>query len=397
MSIRRAVLAVGVVLAACGDAAKEIASDVVVTDSAGVTIVTSGGIDRPLPWTLTELVQIGGEDEGPGSFTRASLYNVGVDGRDQIHVLDGEAMQLHRFSATGEPLGSVGRAGGGPGEFGRPFGLGVSADGRRTVFDFGKQAFSHWAADDALLAEVKWSTGGARFPTGLLRRQGDTLLLVTQGGDSLMLQYTLLSIVGADTAELVSMSHPRPQMQQFACVVFALPPLFSPSLKFGVGAGQVAVTSDAAYVVELFTAGGRRSVRRDIAPTVPVPADAKRLYPDGMTTRFDRDDGGEGNCTASAEEVAAKAGLAPFIPLVQDVTLAPDGTLWVQRRTFVGESAATDVFDATGRYLGTMSNRALPLGFLSGDRVLFAVEDAESGITRIGVFQLTRNPESGTT
>jgi hypothetical protein len=115
-----------------------------------------------------------------------------------------------------------------------------------------------------------------------------------------------------------------------------------------------------------------------------------------MTIRFSGG-GDNGSCTTPAEEVAEKAGLAPFIPLVKEVAVAPDGTLWVQRMTFVGEPAATDVFNAEGRYLGTMAGRALPLGFLSGDRVLFAVEDAESGITRIGVYQLTRNPESGTT
>lgn len=396
MSIRRVLLPSCVLLAACGGAGEGPLSDVVVTDSAGVTIVTSSGTDRPLPWTLTELARIGGEDEGPGSFTRVNPFTVGADGLDRISVLDAEAMQLHRFSATGEPLGSVGRKGGGPGEFTMPFGLGVSADGRRAVFDFGKVAVLQWDADDALLTEEKWPTGAGRFPDGRIRLLGDTMLLATRGGDSLMQRNALTSIVGVDTVDLVTMSSPRPKMQQFRCVAFSMAPLFSPSLRFGAGAGRIAVTREAAYVVELFTAEGRRSVRRDIAPTVPVPADAVRLYPAGMTINFSGD-GDEGSCTTPAEEVAEKAGLAPFIPLVHDVAVAPDGTLWVQRRTFEGEPAATDVFDATGRYLGTMADRAIPLGFLSGDRVLFAVEDAESGITRIGVFQLSRTLESGTT
>jgi hypothetical protein len=369
---------------------------VVVTDSAGVTILTSSGTDRPLPWTLTELALIGGEDEGPGSFTSATLFNVGVDSLDRISVLDDEAMQLHRFSASGETLGSVGRAGGGPGEFARPFALGVNQDGRRAVFDFGKRALLEWGGDDSLLSEVKWPLGASRYPTGVVGWLGDTLLLLTQGGDSLVQDLALTSIFGSDTVNLASLSRPRPTMQQFTCVAFSMAPLFSPSLQFNVGAGQIAVTREAAYVVDLFTAGGRRSIRRDITPTVPAPADARRLYPEGMTIRFSGG-GDNGSCTTPAEEVAEKAGLAPFIPLVKEVAVAPDGTLWVQRMTFVGEPAATDVFNAEGRYLGTMAGRALPLGFLSGDRVLFAVEDAESGITRIGVYQLTRNPESGTT
>jgi hypothetical protein len=111
-----------------------------------------------------------------------------------------------------------------------------------------------------------------------------------------------------------------------------------------------------------------------------------------MTVRFGGG-GAEGGCTTPAEEVAEKAGLAAQIPLVQDVAIGRDGTLWVQRQTFEGETPSTDVFDAEGHYLGTVVGRQVPLGFLSGDRVLFGVTDAESGVTRIGVFQVTRTQE----
>jgi hypothetical protein len=111
-----------------------------------------------------------------------------------------------------------------------------------------------------------------------------------------------------------------------------------------------------------------------------------------MTVRFGGG-GADGGCTTPAEEVAEKAGLAAQIPLVRDVAIGRDGTLWVQRQTFEGETPLTDVFDAAGRYLGTLTGRQVPLGFLSGDRVLFGVTDDESGVTRIGVFQVTRTQE----
>jgi hypothetical protein len=316
-----------------------------------------------------------------------------VDAADRIHVLDRDAMQVHTFSSDGTPMGSVGRQGGGPGEFTFPSGLGVGEDGRRSVFDHGKRAVITWGADGSLLEETRWPAEGDRAPAGSLRIVGDALLMVTQSNDSLLEHHFLTSITTGDTVDLVSMSRPLPKMQQFSCVGMMLPPLFTPTLRFGVGAGQVAVTREAAYVVDVFGPAGPRSVRRNIIPTVPVPTDAQRLYPGGMTVRFGGG-GAEGGCTTPAEEVAEKAGLAAQIPLVRDVAIGRDGTLWVQRQTFEGEPPSTDVFDAEGRYLGTLSGRSVPLGFLSNDRVLFGVTDPDTGVTRIGVFQLTRTVES---
>jgi hypothetical protein len=388
-------LLIAFVVVACGAPVEEPASDdVVVRDSAGVSIVTSGAVDRPLPWTFTEIASIGGDDEGPGAFTRAMPGNVGVDGADRIHVLDYDALQLHTFTADGAPVGSVGRQGGGPGEFSDPFVLGVSEAGHRAVFDFGKQAFIRWSAEGEVLPEAKWPMSGRRAPGGsILRLAGDAVLMVTQSSDSLLQHYFLTSFSTGDTADIVSMSRPAAKMQQFSCVGMMLPPLFTPSLRFGVGAGQVAVTREAAYVVDVFGPTGQRSIRRPINPAVPVPSDARRLYPEGMTVRFGGG-GADGGCTTPAEEVAEKAGLAARIPLLQDVAIGRDGTLWVQRQTFEGETPLTDVFDAEGRYLGTLSGRSVPLGFLSNDRVLFGVTDPDTGVTRIGVFQLTRTVES---
>jgi hypothetical protein len=54
-----------------------------------------------------------------------------------------------------------------------------------------------------------------------------------------------------------------------------------------------------------------------------------------------------------------------------------------------------DVFDRAGAYLGTMTGRGIPLGFLGGDRVLLPVEDRETGVIRIGVYRMTREGAEG--
>lgn len=53
-----------------------------------------------------------------------------------------------------------------------------------------------------------------------------------------------------------------------------------------------------------------------------------------------------------------------------------------------GEPAVTDVFDEAGAYLGTAHGMGLPLGWLGDDRVLFAIENDETGVSVIGIFRI---------
>lgn len=100
--------------------------------------------------------------------------------------------------------------------------------------------------------------------------------------------------------------------------------------------------------------------------------------------------GGGRSCVTPSTEVAEKLGIAPTIPLVKYVVVAPDGGLWVQRYTFEGETPAVDVFDAEGRYLGTVTGRPAPLGFLGNDLVLFPIDNADDGTSIVGIYRITR-------
>ena len=69
-------------------------------------------------------------------------------------------------------------------------------------------------------------------------------------------------------------------------------------------------------------------------------------------------------------------------------------TLWVDRHAFPGEPAVTDVFDEAGAYLGTVHGMGLPLGWLGDDRVLFAIENDETGVSVIGLFRISEGASS---
>lgn len=89
-------------------------------DSAGVEILIqpAEALDRPLPWTIDAepLVRIGTEagDEHAEFFI---VDAVAVLGTDQIAVLNAGTSEVRFFDMAGRHVGSVGRAGSGPGEF----------------------------------------------------------------------------------------------------------------------------------------------------------------------------------------------------------------------------------------------------------------------------------------
>jgi hypothetical protein len=383
---RPALLIVALLLVACGDAQQRSLSTT--TDSAGVAIVVGPAADSALPWSLTEVRRIGGADTGVASFTEFSTSSVATDGRSMIAVLDWSGTnRIQLFDSSGTWLRSIGAKGGGPGEIQSPSGITMDPDGRLLAFDYEKMALVRWAADGAPAGETKWNSERS-YPWGVPHMIGDTMLVVVQVSDSVQRVIRLERRVPGGTVAIDSSMGPSPKMVMLSCVGLALPPLFTGELAWNMGSNLIATTTQSRYVVDI-REGGRlvRSIRRAITPVAATNADAARLYPEGMKVRF----GGGRECVTPSSEVAEKIGVAATIPLVKTVAVAPDGTLWVQRYTFEGETPSVDVFDRDGRYLGTVAGKPLPLGFLGDELVLFPIENADDGTRVIGVYRITRS------
>jgi 6-bladed beta-propeller len=386
-SARRAVVVVAAGLVACGGDASPSPARSSTTDSAGVQIVRGPAVDVPLPWRLTEQRRFGGADSGAQSFTRASRYTVATDGRALIAVLDGDNdNRISVFDARGTLLRAVGQRGGGPGETEFPNGLQVDTAGGITVFDESKSALVAWGPDGPPLPERQLLSPRGRS-WGSPRLSGDTLYILITQSDSTREVKRLERWTSRDTIAIDSTVTPKPKMVMFKCVGLALPPLFSPELEWTLREGQVVLTKQARYVVEVHRAGRLvRSIRRDIVPVAARTTDASRLYPQGLKVQF----GSGGACVTPSAEVGEKVGVAETLPVVRAVATAPDGSVWVERYTFDGETPAVDVFSADGQYVGTLTGRPLPLGFLGPDQVIFPITNADDGTTVIGVFQIAR-------
>ena len=378
---RRSVPLILVTLAACGGE-RPLDGSTAFNDSAGVQLATAPAVDQPLAWTLTELFRLGGADEGPGSFTAASAFNTGTDRAGNIYVLDAQQFRVEVFSPSGDHLRFLGRKGGGPGEIEFPIMLSLDPSGIVHVFDITKRALVRWDAAGELLPEL--SLQGTSF--GTIKVFGDTLVLDQQVRTLEERSSRLLRVIGADTLELTSLSGPGGQMVQFSCVAFVAPPLFSSALSWTANSRWTAATRQSPYQVDLYEGAELvRSIRRPIPSKAASVEDVARLHPDGMTVRF----GGGGACTISASEIMEKQGVADVLPQVRALTLDPQGRLWVERYTFSDEPDLVDLFSAEGSYLGTMTGKGPPLGFIGDDLVLFAEENADTGVSQVVAYRIS--------
>ena len=365
-------------------------SDLVVVgrDSAGVRIVDAPPADIPLPWTLTEIRRLGGADSGAGTFTEASAWSVGTDRQGRIYVLDRLNFQVAVLDSSGNVLRTMGRKGGGPGEFQFPGSLIVSAEGEVSVFDFSKQALVKFAPDGSVAPQFSFQPYG--FPAGQVKINGDTLVMVipTGGGENDRFRVQNLRIVSPrDSVTIARDSVPTPGMTMFKCVGMNIPPPFASDLAWGSNGGLVAVTSRVPYVINYFR--GRQlvsSIRRSMPPVNATTEHVRKLYPEGMTVQF----GGGNKCTIAAEDIIEKLGAGGDVPFIRALTFGPDGSTWVERYTFKDEPRKLDVFAPDGRYLGTVAGHGLPMGFIGDDVVLFPVEDEETGATLVGLYRIAR-------
>ncbi len=373
-------------LAACGGSSTDKAT---VVDSAGVTIVTSSGTDRELGWTFTEEWRIGGEVEGPESFSRLTPFSVGVDRNGTVNVLDAGPALVYRFGSNGRYRGTVGGKGGGPGEITQAFGLAVKSDGEVLVHDIGSTSLVRWGPEGEVLSRLAAVPPrlGAGSPS-LLSARGDTLVGVTATYMMDSARISVVAITPRDTVTVASVIQHGASMVDLGCVRAAQTPLFSPSINYSLGDRGVLVVKQPGYAVDIHT-GGKLvgSIRRAVAPRAPTLDDARSLYPDGY-----RPLGGDdrNRCVIPAEVMMEKAGVAERFPAIARAIPGPRGELWVERYTLSGQTPSIDVFDADGRYMGTHVGLKLPFGFTDPDHAIIAVADPDTDIPYLVSYRIDR-------
>jgi len=256
------------------------------TDSAGVTFVSNTGTDRPLPWRLEVALRIGSPTDPDQEFYGLDDYSVGFGPNGQIYVLDKGNYRIRTYDESGRLLRTIGRKGGGPGEFLYPIAMHILPDGGIRVLDFAKQSWTRFAPDgeplpgvplEDLMAmghELTWTDAG--FVTSSqqgYRTKADSLFDM------------VLLIRGRDTVELGRMGRPRTKMVRYAArrMWIAFPPVFAPELSWAAAGQLIAVSQAVGYRIDVFE-GPRLAMRilRDVPTRAMTRADAVASLRGGM-------------------------------------------------------------------------------------------------------------------
>jgi sugar lactone lactonase YvrE len=308
-------------------------------------------------WTLVEELRLGSaEAEGPELF--GDVRALEVDRAGRIYVLESQAKEIRVFGADGSHVRTIGRKGGGPGEFESPAGLMWDAGGRLWVVDQQNARFSVFDTAGAFLTSHRRPGGFSRLPwPGGMDTQGRLYDIALLGGGTREARRPSFGLVRldaqmqpVDTFRLPEREQPSFEIENAGGTVrTAVGIPFTPATHWRRGpAGDVWVgTSDRYSVARVSFAGDTvRVVEREYEP-VPVTA-AERDEVLGRLKWF-TDQGGRVDPSRIPGEKPAFTGIFPD----------ERGYLWVFPSVPAGTEGTTlDVFDPEGRYLGAVRTEA---------------------------------------
>lgn len=348
------------------------------SDSAGVQIVAASGTDAPSPWASEPLCRVGGTDTGPEAFARVDQSTVTTDGDDRIFVLRPDVRSVEVFDVECRHLATLGRVGDGPGEMRTPTAIAVMPDGELHVFDAAKQARLRWAHDFTLLPPIPWD-GATSLPNGPLRLEANRAVFLSARGGGGTMTHLLTVLHGQTRVDLDSLVNPFPSPAMTSCGMQMLDPVFAPQPIWAMQDGRIAFARSDRYELRVYL-GDRlaRVVRRPLRGADASAEDARRARPEGERI---------GPCVLPVEEFVSEVGVAPSRPVLQSIALDAEHQLWVERWGFPDEPPVTDLYAADGRYLGTFSNLAAPLGSLRDGRIVVPVRDPATDLVQLVILR----------
>lgn len=393
---------------------------------------SSLGLDAPDQAIAVEaplLYRIGGFNaEGWEQFGRVGP--VGFDAEGNLYILDTQAMQVTVVDRSGSRARSLGRPGGGPGEFGAPLGMAVFPDGRVVISDVGNRGFVVFGSGGAFERLVPFE--GLNFattilpfpPDGVLQSGGGIRMAVGGPGGTApeapttrpIQIFSLETGVPATVWDAWLMPPPEAPEGPPATITgpggqrisFASAPLraFEPALHVQpLPGGRIAVADSMGYRIRILRDGEvEHVVERPITPTAVTPAiqDAERerrlaALESGATQTQVRVMGG-GVAGGGAVDISGMERgriqamvFAESVPVIARMVADWGGRLWVERAgPRPGEDGPTDIVTPDGRYLGTIPAGGLraPAGF-GPDGLLVYVTRDEYEAAVVEVRQLT--------
>ena len=350
--------------------------------------------DLPLDASFEDIYRVGSLD-GDGWDTFGRVAGVGFDGAGNLYILDTEAVRINVVDLQANLVRQFIREGQGPGEFGGDTApaleFAVMADGRVTVYDLGRMAFTLFGADGAFERTVRIpgaQTGSAMIP-GIQGFPGMDRVLATSevsylrrtapdpddGPSEPSFRHVLSYDVSGDEVRIDSVAA--------GWMPPGDPEGFRPVLRAGVLPGGTVVYTDSSSYAIKFAGQDGRVTRVLTRPFQPRPVTG-RIRADEIERRLEAIEPVRGGNPMLQRMIEFRRGQIEAmeffdeIPVVVGLRTSWEGTIWVRHRGDGGtEGTRIDLITSDGRYLGTFppGSTAMPSAFGPNGLVAFVETD----------------------
>ena len=380
-----------------------------ITDSAGISIVTSPPVDGLYARLADEPTLLVGELDGPEDYLFGRIASVARDGAGNLVVADSRAGEIRVFDARGRHLRTFGGMGEGPGEFQMLSGAWPVPNGIVAV-DRQQQRITRFGADGSLIATSRFTgigemgafasmgMAGSAMALNQVREMGMSSLeessledaaeaLEDEGASVLFLRHGLDGeLVDTLARRLGEKMLLRTSGSGDMMSVDLLRVPFSRRPTAAGSARGAAVTGGGEYEVALYGAAGEpsRIARLDEAP--PLLTDEHlEAYVRGSGNPFLQD---EASVRAMVEMYQGMP-LPDRLPGYTNLFFADTGELWARRYILPdGETARWDIFGADGLHLGRVEvDTSFQIQEVSRGQVVGIATD-ELGVERVEVLDL---------
>jgi len=392
--------ALALALSACGAEGPTDRAASTVTDSAGVWIVTSAKPSAPGSISVdAEPSNVIGSLEGPPEDNLSRVWDATVLADGRIALLNSDAAEVQLRSADGAHLQTLGRRGGGPGEFQIPRWVQVIGDTLAVYDPFQSNGrLTLYSLDGELLEVVRPEVDGLAYPDpnailadgSFFDERSEPSIEWPETGYT---AYTRYPIRFPRTGERIDTLTKAPGTERFseadgnARLAWDIP--FGREAQTAVAGERIYLSDGSRAVVDghSFDRGHVISIRLKVDPTPVTPEDVARWIDVRLSNPlYERRPDAAGRARAQYQETPS----AERMPIHQEMVADATARLWVRRYTPPWEpSNSWWVFGEDGIWLDTVE---LPLGvevFEIGERQLLGHRTDELGVEYVVVHDVS--------
>lgn len=357
----------------------------VVTDSAGVPVITSTAGDAVYARVADEPALTIGVVEGPDALLFQRIVSVARDGEGRLVVADAGWGEIRVFDAGGEHVLTVGREGEGPGEFQNLSGAWPGSGGNIFAVDGWQLRITEFGPVGGIESVTRiegvgapiffkfWGPGGQGSILSSVTTLGARDLSHGEASRSSM-EFRLHGLDGSVMETVARLPGAAQGVLRPDGDVLHMPVPFTLESSATGHAAGVAATTGETYELRLFDTGGKLSRIARLAETPPawtqehleawVPNERLRALAQDFT-------------------------IPATHPGYDRLTAADTGEIWAQRYMLPrGATAHWDVFHPGGRYLGRVDVPALFRPYSVSDGQVLGVHEDELGVQRVQVRDL---------